>query len=75
MSIPHNRRTEELPSIAIPLPCSTTQMPTCAQLTQFITMNSPDQAPLLAAAGLPGSHSSALMTHFDVLGPFKSHKW
>jgi hypothetical protein len=73
VSIRHSRRTEEPPSIAIPLPCSTTQMPTCVQPNQFITMNGPDQIQLLAAAGLPGSHSNALMTHFDVLGPFKCH--
>jgi len=30
---------------------------------------------LVAAAGLPGRRSSALMTHFNVLGLFKSHRW
>jgi hypothetical protein len=75
VSIPHSRPTEEPPSIAIPLPCSTTQMPMCAQLTQFIPMNSPDQVPNLANPGLPSSHSSALMTLFHVLDPFKSHRW
>jgi hypothetical protein len=57
--------------IRISLPCSTTQMPMCARLAQFITMDSPDQVPLLAAAGLPGPHPGALMTHLGVLGPFQ----
>jgi len=71
VSIPHSRRTGKPPPITISLPCSTTQMPTCAQLAQTITLDSQDQVPLLAAAGLPGRHSGVLMTHLDVLEPIQ----
>lgn len=48
-------------------------MPMCAQIAQFIAMNSPDQVPLLAAASLRAAISGTLMANSDVLGPFKSH--
>ncbi len=74
MPIPHSCLEETSPPIRIALPCSTTQRPTCAQMTQIVTMDGPDQAPFLAAAGLADRHSRELMVHFGVLGTFKSHR-
>ncbi len=75
MSIPHSRRKEKSSPTRIALPCSTTQRPTCAQMTRIVTMDGPDQALFLAAAGLADRHSRELMVHFGVLGTFKSHRW
>ena len=75
MSIPRSHRKEKSSPIRIALPCSTTQRPTCAQLTRFVTMDGPDQAPFLTAAGLADRLSRTLMVHFGVLGTFKSHRW